>query len=174
MTTTSLGAKELGLKSVDDLGDTCPGFPERLFKFTRSSNGLTLLDYYRAGNALCLYLLVRLVRPVPAISEQQHLIFFQHQGTIDMEQRIDTPLCMCGQCAERDEHHRNHSMLVGVVEFSENPEYILVRGMGESFVRLFPFYERCLERGYTFYHSARSGSIPAPRVKDRELEPSFF
>ena len=61
-------------------------------------------------------------------------------------------------------------MLVGVVEFAENPEHITVRGIGKSNVRLFPFYERGYARGYTFYHSSRSGEISAPTVKDGELE----
>ena len=65
-------------------------------------------------------------------------------------------------------------MLVSVVEFSKKPEHILVRGIGKSAVRLFPFYERGYGRGYTFYHSRCMGSIPAPRVEDGKLELSLL
>ena len=65
-------------------------------------------------------------------------------------------------------------MLVGVVEFTETPENVVFRGVGKSVVRLFPFYKRGFELGYTFYHSARTGLIGAPALEDGELKASFL
>ncbi len=168
---TAFATKDLGIKLANDLGDTCPGFPEKLYKVpSNPGDKVELLKPYREAR-ICLYLLVRSAN---GERSKNHLIFFQQRVPVHVEQRCALVPCVCGQCAEHNKRCGDDSMLVGVVEFSENPEHIIVRGTGDSFVRLFPLYERCLERGYTFYHSARSGSIPAPGFEDGKLESSLF
>ena len=156
-------------KVVNNLRNPCPGHPEKFFHVPpRSSDEPTLLERYRTVN-LGLYLIVRPVSHIPA---QGHLIFFQVNRPIDIEQYLAP--CACGQCAEHCGCRGNDSMLVGVVEFTETPENVVFRGVGESVVRLFPFYKRGFELGYTFYHSARTGSIGAPALEDGELKESWL